>query len=350
MNYKSNHILNLSRTNLNFLHKTKTLNLCQIKSCMIKIEIALPKKVVTNDDLGLNENDKLKRLGKKLGINERRVCADDETALSLAVDACKKLFKSVDASKIDFVIYCTQSPEYFLPTTACLLQEELGLSKSTGAFDYNLGCSGYIYGLAMAKSFIQTGIASNVLLVTAEAYSKHIHKDDLTNQAIFGDAATATLVDQEVACSIGRFNLGSDGGGKENLIVKTGGAQTNFVSGITKEDKFFMNGPEVFKFTLDNVPVSINDCLDKNELTLDRVDYMILHQANAYMLKNLRKKIGIEESKFYSNVLKVGNSVSSTIPIALKDALEKGLIKKNDCVLLSGFGVGYSWGSTIIKF
>ncbi len=317
---------------------------------MIKIEVALPEKIVTNDDLGLNDNDKLKRLGKKLGIQERRVCGDEETALSLAVIACEKLFKSIDSSKIDFIIYCTQSPEYFLPTTACVLQEKLRLNKSVGAFDYNLGCSGYIYGLAMAKSFIQTGIASNILLVTSEAYSKHIHEDDTSNRAIFGDAATATLIDGDIANSIGQFNLGSDGAGKENLIVKAGGGQTNFRTSEKREDKFFMNGPEVFKFTLDNVPASINDCLAKNEMNLDDVNYMILHQANSYMLKNLRKKIGIDENRFYSNVSKVGNTVSSTIPIALKDAIENGLIKKNDCVLLSGFGVGYSWGSTVIKF
>lgn len=317
---------------------------------MIRIEVALPEKVVTNEDLGLHNDNKLKRLGEKLGIKERRICSDDETALSLAVTACEKLFERVDSSTVDFIIYCTQSPEYFLPTTACILQEKLGLKKSAGAFDYNLGCSGYIYGLAMAKSFIKTRIASHVLLVTSEAYSKHIHEEDTSNRAIFGDAATATLVDENVANSIGQFNLGSDGGGKDNLIVKSGGGQANFISSRKREDLFFMNGSEVFQFTLDNVPVSINDCLVKNGIKLGDVDYMILHQANAYMLKNLRKKIGIDENRFYSNVYKVGNTVSNTIPIALKDALENGLIKKNDCVLLSGFGVGYSWGSTIIKF
>lgn len=317
---------------------------------MIRIEVALPEKVVSNEDLGLYNDEKLKNLGKKLGINERRICADDETALSLAIKACEKLFESFDSSLVDFIIYCTQSPEYFLPTTACILQEKLGVRKSSGAFDYNLGCSGYIYGLAMAKSFIRTGIASNVLLVTSEAYSKHIHDQDISNRAIFGDAATATLINENVANSIGKFNLGTDGGGQNNLIVKSGGGQANFISSRRRENLFFMNGPEVFQFTLDNVPSSINDCLVKNGIKLDDVNYVILHQANAYMLKNLRRKIGVDENRFYSNVQNIGNTVSNTIPIALKDALENGLIKKNDYVLLSGFGVGYSWGSTIIKF
>lgn len=316
---------------------------------MLKIEVAFPDKILTNSDLGLELNERTKKLGGKLGIMERRVCAEDETAIDLAVKACEKLFKKINKDEVDFIIYCTQSPEYFLPTTACVLQDRLGLKKTVGAFDYNLGCSGYIYGLAMAKSFIQSGIAKNILLVTAEAYSKFIHEDDKSNRAIFGDAATATLMDSELANKIGEFELGSDGGGAENLIVKGGAGKSKFQPFDSKESMFYMNGPEVFKFTLDNVPASINACLDKNNKELSGIDYMVLHQANAYMLKNLRRKIGIEKEKFHSDVEKTGNTVSNTIPIALFDAQNKGLIKSGDCLLLSGFGVGYSWGATIIN-
>ena len=316
---------------------------------MFLIESAFPQQVLTNEALGLSENEKTKRLEKKLGIKERRVCSDNQTALDLAIEACEKLFKKLDKNTIDFVIYCTQSPEYLLPTTACILQEKLGLQKTTGAFDYNLGCSGYIYGLAMAKSFIQSGLAKNVLLVTAEAYTKHIHPEDLSNRAIFGDAATATLINKALADKIGAFDLGSDGSGAENLIIKAGGGQTNFQSSKERDQMFFMNGPEVFQFTLDNVPLSINNCLKANTIELEQVNYTILHQANEYMLKNLRKKIGISEDRFYVGVEQVGNTVSSTIPLGIKDAQEQGLIKPGDSLLLSGFGVGYSWGSTLIK-
>ena len=159
---------------------------------MIKISTYLPSKVITNSDLQVEfPNYNLNRLEKKIGIQERRICDENETPLDLAVKACEKLFLEVDKDSIDFIIYCTQSPEYFLPTTACILQHKLGLRTSCGAFDYNLGCSGYIYGLALAKSFINSGLATNVLIVTAEAYSKHLDADDITNRAIFGDAATA---------------------------------------------------------------------------------------------------------------------------------------------------------------
>lgn len=318
---------------------------------MLNISVAFPDKIVYNSELqGLNPDYNFPRLEKKLGIKSRHVCADTESAFDIAVKACNSLFENYDKSKIDFIIYCTQSPEYFLPTTACVLQNKLGLNTNCGAFDFNLGCSGYIYGLSMAKAYIQSGIAENVLLVTAEAYSKHLHQDDLTNRAIFGDAATATVIDKAFSAKIGAFNLGSDGSGAEHLIVKSGAGKASFKSSDAKEDLFYMNGPEVFQFTLNNVPKSVEDCLLKNEASKSDVDFFIFHQANKYMLSNLRKKIGIEEDKFYVNVEETGNTVSSTIPIALAQSIKSGLIKVGDSVLLCGFGVGYSWGSTIIKF
>jgi 3-oxoacyl-[acyl-carrier-protein] synthase-3 len=318
---------------------------------MLNISVAFPDKVVYNSELQeLNPDYNFPRLEKKLGIKSRHVCSDTESAFDIAVKACNSLFENYDKSKIDFIIYCTQSPEYFLPTTACVLQNKLDLNTNCGAFDFNLGCSGYIYGLSMAKAYIQSGIAENVLLVTAEAYSKHLHKDDLTNRAIFGDAATATVIDKEFSAKIGSFNLGSDGSGAEHLIVKSGAGKSSFKSGDSKEDLFYMNGPEVFQFTLNSVPKSVEDCLLKNETSKNDVDFFIFHQANKYMLSNLRKKIGIDEDKFYVNVEETGNTVSSTIPIAIAQSIESGLIKVGDSVLLCGFGVGYSWGSTIIKF
>ena len=318
---------------------------------MIKISTYFPTKVITNSDLQVEFPDyNLKRLEKKTGITERRICDENETPLDLANKACEKLFLDIDKYAVDFVIYCTQSPDYYLPTTACILQNKLGLSVNCGAFDYNLGCSGYIYGLALAKSFISSGLASNVLLVTAEAYSKHLDLKDVTNRAIFGDGATATFIDKGVSLKIGEFNLGTDGSGAENLIVASGGAKTQFVNDLSEEGRFHMNGPEVFKFTLDNVPKSINDCLLKNKMDKNEIDYFILHQANKYMLNNLRKKIDIEEVKFYNELSKTGNTVYNTIPIALEQSLKSSLIKAGDCVLLCGFGVGYSWGSTLLKF
>lgn len=314
----------------------------------MKVFVDYPDNVLSNSSIVEElENINLDRLEKKLGIKERRVVNHNESAFDLAKKVCAKISHK-ELKDIDFLIYCTQTPEYFLPSTACVLQNEIGLQKTSGAFDFNLGCSGYIYGLAMAKSFLNTGIATKVLFVTSETYSKHIHKEDWSNRAIFGDAATATIIDKEDLGNLGEFDLGTDGEGAENLIVKGGAGRSNFNQDFKRDNLLYMNGPEVFKFTLDNVPLTVNACLEKNGRTIESVDFVIFHQANVYMLKNLRKKVGIEESKFYINVEKIGNTVSNTIPIALEDSMKRGLIKSGDCVLLCGFGVGYSWGSTII--
>ncbi len=315
---------------------------------MIRVETEFPSYVVSNADLGLEKEPRFVKLGKKLGINERRICSEEESGIDLAELACKKLLNADDKNQIDFLIYCTQSPEYPLPTTACVLQERIGLSKNCGALDFNLGCSGYIYGLAMAKSMLLTGLATKVLLVTAEVYSKHIKASDLSNRAIFGDAATASIIDLETAKLIKEFDLGTDGKGAENLIIKNGGEHSYFRKKSSDEDFLFMNGPEVFKFALESVPKTVNACLRKNNLKLVDVDYFIFHQANEYMLKSLMRVMDIPKDKFYINVAKVGNTVSNTIPVAIYDCLNRGEIKKGDCVLLCGFGVGYSWGSTII--
>lgn len=309
-----------------------------------------PDNVLSNAKLGDEFLDiDLSRLEKKLGVAKRRVAAKDETAIDLAKKVCSKIPK-VELDQIDFLIYCSQTPEYFLPSTSCILQNELGLNRTCGAFDFNLGCSGYIYGLAMAKSFLMSGLAAKILFVTSETYSKYLHKDDWSNRTIFGDAATATILDKEDVNKIGEFDLGTDGAGAENLIVKGGAGKSNFQQNFQRDNMFLMNGPEVFKFTLDNVPLTVQSCLDKNGMLIEDIDYVIFHQANSYMLKNLRRKVQIDEDKFYINVKNVGNTVSNTIPIAIEDSLRRGLINSGDCVLLCGFGVGYSWGSTIIKF
>lgn len=317
---------------------------------MFKIETYFPSKILSNSQLALiNPEYNMDRLAKKIGIEQRFICDENETALDLAVKACEKILRNEDKNSIDFILYCTQSPEYFLPTTACILQNKIGLKTSCGALDYNLGCSGYVYGLALAKSLLLSKTAQKVLLVTSETYSKHIHANDITNRAIFGDAATATLIDYEGAKNILNFTFGTNGSGAQSLIVKGGAGAQNFCSSTLPENLFFMDGPKVYEFTLDCIPNSIEECLNQNNLTESQINYFILHQANKYMLNQLRKKIGVEEEKFHNEVTLTGNTVSNTIPIALKQSIDNVLVKPNDYVLLSGFGVGLSWASTIIK-
>lgn len=323
-----------------------------------KTEYHLPIKELTNDDLEIKfPGANIEKTAKKIGINARRIAHDDETAADLGFEAAQKVLSGYDRSKIDFLIFCTQSPDYFLPTSACILQDKLGLNKIP-AFDYNLGCSGYIYGLAIADSFIKSDIASNVLLITGETYSKHIHSEDKANKIIFGDAASATII--EKGEGIGQFDLGSDGAGFDKLIVKNGGFRNKIdPNSVLKEygnknqyddNHIHMDGPSVFNFTIKVVPETVNNTLIKNRLTIDEIDLFIFHQANKFMLNYLKKRLGISTDKFYISLEETGNTVSATIPICINNAIQEGKIKSGSTVMLVGFGVGLSWGSTIIKF
>lgn len=331
-----------------------------MNSKISKIEYFLPEKVLNNKEI---ENKfpgfTAEKISEKIGIDQRHIVSQNETALDLAYLAAEKLLKNYDRSVIDFIILCTQSPDYFLPTSACILQEKLKLKTSVGAFDFNLGCSGYIYGLAIAKGFISAGIASNVLLITSETYSKYINPLDKGNMTIFGDAGAATIIEQSTQQDIMEFVLGTDGKGFNNLIVPNGGSRNKYYpeakelidesGNVHTDNNLYMNGPEIFNFTIKNIPNLIQQVLNKTNIRFEEVDFFIFHQANKYMLDYLRKKIKIPEEKFYINMQKTGNTVSSTIPIALKDCIDQGVVKHGDKVLLAGFGVGYSWGATLIN-
>lgn len=323
------------------------------------ISYYLPEKVVTNEQLVEEFPEwSVEKIAKKVGINERHIAAEDETAGDMAYKAAEKLISENGINKacIDFVMLCTQSPDYFLPSTSCIIQNRLGLSTKCGAFDFNLGCSGYEYGLAIAKGLIVSGIAKNILLLTAETYNKHIHPKDKGNRTIFGDGATASLISSHGFAKIGEFVLGSDGSGYDRLIHKTGAMRyfqpmndlhEDEIGNPLSSDYLFMDGKAIFDFTSDVVPPMIEETLKKHELTMDDVNLFVFHQANKYMINYLRKLIAIDKDKFYVFMEKVGNTVSSTIPIALCEAQKEGKLKGN--VLLAGFGVGLSYGATLLR-
>jgi len=323
------------------------------------ISYYLPEKIVTNEELVKDFPEwTVEKVAGKVGVTERHISAENETAGDMAIHAAEKLFEEHNISRdtIDFVLLCTQSSDYYLPSTACLIQNKLGLPTSCGAFDFNLGCSGYEYGLALAKGLVSGGIAKNILLLTAETYNKYIHPRDKGNKTIFGDGASATLVSTEGFAEIGNFVLGTDGRGEDGLIVKTGASrfkkQLNDVSfdengNPHSSDHLFMDGKVIFDFTVQAVPPMITEVLSKNGLTKEDVDLFVFHQANKYMINFLRKLIAIDKDKFYVYLEKVGNTVSSTIPIALCEALKENRLCGN--ILLAGFGVGFSWGGCIIR-
>ncbi len=320
----------------------------------------LPQRIVTNEELVKEFPEwSVEKIAEKVGVLERHVVAENETATDLAVKAAEKLFVKgcVNKEDIDFILFCTQSPDYKLPSSSCIIQDRLGLKTNSGAFDFNLGCSGYEYGLAVAKGLVVGGIAKNVLLLTGETYNKYLRPRDKGNRTIFGDGASATIISSNGFAEIGEFSLGTDGSGAKDLIVKSCGAKyTDKIRDLRfdeggnpiSSDHLFMDGQDIFMFTLVKVPKMVKEVLAKNNLQKEDINLFVFHQANKYMLEHLRKKLKIEEDKFFVNLEKVGNTVSSTIPIALCDARVQGKLKGN--VLLAGFGVGLSWGATIIKF
>src|SRR3989339_396512 len=335
-----------------------------MNSIIKAISFALPSKKLTNEELNLEFPEwSAEKISSKTSIFERSICSNDEFASDLAIRAANKLFEenNLDKNQIDFLLYCTQSPDYFLPTTSCIIQNKLGLRTNCGAFDFNLGCSGFVYGLSIAKGLIVSKSAKNVLLITAETYSKFLNKFDKSNRSIFGDGAAATLISNssDLNLGIGDFIFGTDGSGANNLIVKNGAGRFPQKQGvdlfegaefIRNDDNLFMNGQEIFKYTTSSIPDLVSECLSVNECNIDEINLFVFHQANKFMLDYIRRKLKIDDSKFYINIENTGNTVSSTIPIAIAELIKQNKIKKGMKILLAGFGVGYSSAATIVKF
>ena len=325
------------------------------------ISVYLPDGVLDNAELvrqfgTWTEN----KIYGKTGVSERRVVGDEKVS-DLAVAAGERLFEEhgIDRGSIDFLLLCTECPDYFLPATACVVQNRLGLRKDTGALDYNLGCSGFIYGLALAKGLVLGGVARRVLLITAETITRTIHPQDKSTRTLFGDAAAATLVEGSAERGIGEFVLGTDGSGAERLIIPAGAwarpsspetrvETKNKWGNVRTPENLYMDGPEILKFSMEVAPGCMNDTLERNGTSLEGLRLVVLHQASHMMLVKLREVLAIPEEKFVFNIEKYGNTVSSTIPIALYDSMQSGRLAKGDSVLVMGFGVGLSWGGTVL--
>jgi len=331
------------------------------------ISYYLPNKILTNEEISqIYPEWSVEKISSKVGINQRHISGDNETAGDLAICAAEKLFEeyNIDRSLIDYVILCTQSPDYFLPSTSCALQHKLGLSRKCGAFDFNLGCSGYIYGLGLAKGLLSSNQAQNILLLTGETYTKYLNEKDKGNRTMFGDAATASLISNKIFpeclnAEILEFCYGTDGSGYENLIVKNGCSRHYLQDGlnmfdddynfVSNDNNLFMDGKAIFNFTAFQIPQLVKDTLAKNSISLEGVDKFIFHQANEYMLNTVRKRCGIPEEKFFVDIKDIGNTVSNSIPIAIYRALDQGVLNNIHHILISGFGVGLSMGAVLIR-
>jgi 3-oxoacyl-[acyl-carrier-protein] synthase-3 len=323
----------------------------------------LPDRVLGNDELAaLYPAWPAEKILEKTGINERRIAADGETAADLAYAAAERLFESGRAvrEQIDFVILCTQAADYILPTTACILQHRLGLRRDIGAFDINLGCSGFVYGLSIAAGLIAAEAASNVLLLTADTYSKYINAGDKSVRTLFGDGAAATLVSRSDDAAIGPFVFGTDGAGAGDLVVEAGGFRTprceetavekeDAAGNIRARDNLYMHGANVMNFSLREVPRTYKRLLDKAGLSTEAVDHVVLHQANKFMLDALQRKLAVAPEKLPRRYEDIGNTVSSTIPFVLEGLEKDGQMAPGTRIMLIGFGVGLSWAGASVR-
>jgi 3-oxoacyl-[acyl-carrier-protein] synthase-3 len=272
----------------------------------------------------------------------------------LGAAAAEKLFRreQVDRRTIDFLLFCTQTPDYPLPPTACLVQDRLGLPTSAGALDFNLGCSGYVYGLSLADGLIRSGAARRVLLITAETYSKYIDPLDRSLRTIFGDGAAATLIEAASEPSLGSFVFGTDGRGAGALMVSDGGARPPQQAIKPRKrrrwsSRLFMDGPELVKFTLNVVPPLVDRILADAGLDRNEVDLYLMHQATLFMLEHLRDRLRLDEDLVPADLEHCGNTVSSTIPILMHDLRRSGRLRPGKRSLLIGFGVGFSWAGCL---
>ncbi len=316
------------------------------------IAIHLPAAIEDNDQLKAQfPKWDMDLIYKKTGIRARHIAAPGECASDLGVAAAEKLFRehSIDRRSIDFLLFCTQTPDYPLPTTACLMQERLGLPTSIGALDFNLGCSGFVYGLSLADGLIRSGAARRILFITAETYSKYIHPTDRSLRTIFGDGAAATLIEAAAEPSLGSFVFGTDGRGADTLMVTEGGARPARdrhpapQAEALAQQPLSWTGPELVKFTLDVVPPMVDRVLAGAGWTRDDVDMYLMHQATTFMLDHLRTRLDLDEEQVPVALEEYGNTVSSTLPMLMHDLRAGGRLRPGKQTLLIGFGVGFSW-------
>jgi 3-oxoacyl-[acyl-carrier-protein] synthase-3 len=332
-------------------------------ACIEAVSYYLPEHNVTNEELALEfPGWNSRRAGQITGIRNRRVESPGASASDMARFAAEKIFnRNIKKDDVDFLIVITQSADYRLPCTACVLHEKLGMRASAGALDINLGCSGFVYGLIVAKSLVQSQTADNVLLVTVEKSSFLVHRDDVTLRNILGDAASAALISSAAGfAEIGESDYGTDGGGWRHILVPAGGS-ANPCGDATKTplqdpdgnlkypEYEQMDGMEVFNFSVKRAPLSIESTAAKNSLSLEQIDFFLLHQANRIIIDTIRDALKIPPEKVPVNISEVGNTSSCSIPILLTDMKQAGQFRKGSKVVLCGFGVGLSWASTVIS-
>ncbi len=329
-----------------------------------QIEYYLPEKVITNEDLA-KENPEwdIDKIEEKSGVKSRHIAETYQTALDMAIRAVEKVFSTgfIAKDQIHAIMFCTQSPDYIMPSNSFLIHKYFKFNQDVWAFDYNLACSGYIYGLAMSRGILETGLAKNILLITSETYSKYINPKDRSTSILFGDGAAASIISNDKDRGIIDVILSSNGEKYDTFYIPAGGCKipkdihTKEVTvdnsgNVRNLENIHMNGFAVWQFISKNVSEQITKLLETNNLCVNDIDLFVFHQASKLTLNSLTKMLKINPDKMFVNLKDIGNTVSSSIPIALKDAEDNSRLKRGDLILLSGFGVGLSWGSIIMRY
>lgn len=319
-----------------------------------------------DDDVERFQSEDFRKIGESIGVTSRRIAPEGVCASDLCVAAAERLLEELDWDRdsIQAVLFVTQTPDYPAPATACTLQSRLELPTSCAAMDINLGCSGYVYGLATAAQFVK-GMAGGkenggrVLLLVGDTITHFVSPDDRATAPLFGDAGSATALEYSSSAEPIVFSLGTDGRGLNHLIVPAGGARqprteesgirTSRESGnIRSDEDMYMNGAEVFSFALQEVPKMVRSTLAEAGWTIDEVDGVVMHQSNGIMLKHLRKRLKVDEENFVIALEGYGNASCASIPLAMTHQWSQASQTEKRKLVLAGFGLGWSWGGAAI--
>ncbi|MCY6372111.1 beta-ketoacyl-ACP synthase III [Clostridium ganghwense] len=310
-----------------------------------------PSNVVTNDDIAQFVDTSDKWISDRTGIKERRISKDEDTSV-LSTKAAKLALENanVNPKDIDLIILATATPDYFIPSTACIIQEELGAVNAT-CFDISAACTGFIYGVNIATQFIKTGQSKTALVIGAEVLSKIVDWDDRNTCILFGDGAGAAILQRSDEKGIISVYTGSDGSGGEHLECPAVPLNNKFSGEEKSNDNIVsMNGREIFKFATKIMPKCIDEVLKNTEYNLEDIKYIVPHQANTRIIEYVAKKLNIDLNKFYMNLDRYGNTSGGSIPIALDEMVQKGLLNKGDKIILVGFGGGLTFGAELIEW
>lgn len=313
----------------------------------------LPEKVMTNHDLEKIVDTSDEWIKSRTGIEKRRIAAEDQAASDLAYEAAKEALKDaeIEAEELDLIIVATITPDMMFPATSCIVQEKLG-AKNAAAFDLGAGCSGFVYGLSTAVNYIETGMYDNILVIGTEVLSKILNWEDRGTCVLFGDGAGAAVVSPAEKGGFLATDLGADGSGADTLYQPAGGSRipASHESIDNNGHYLYMEGTPVFKFAVKTMGKASLKVLKKAGLSKEDVDLLIPHQANTRIIDAAAKRLKLSEDRVYVNLPEYGNTSAASVPIALAEAKQKGLIKNGDKIVLVAFGAGLTWASAVIEW